>query len=495
MRRWQVWFFRRPVQIVFWIVVIAAARFLVSSTREHARWSTWWRSVTRPEPAIVAPRDGRSAPPEGWTPVARAAMPAVVNIASARTVRGPAGPATPFFSDPFFRFFFGPERAPRRERSLGSGVIVTRDGYVLTNIHVVEGAQDIRVTLGDRRDFTARLVGADSKTDIAVLKLPAGSFSIIPLGDSKRVDVAEVVLAIGNPFGLSQTVTMGIVSAVGRANLGIADYEDFIQTDAAINPGNSGGALVNARGELIGINTAIFSQNGGYMGIGVAVPVNMGRQVMEQIIKRGRLTRGYLGLTVQDLTPAVARGLGLSEARGVLVADVSPDGPAAAAGIKRGDVITAVDDKPVDDVGHFRNLVADTPPGTRVRLTVKREEREEPIEVAVGELPDRAPTAAAGARGRPDAAGLSVADVTPELARRLGLPSRVNGVVVTEVSPTGRAAEAGLRPGDVIQEVNRRTVRSAQDFTRALAEAADRDLVLLVNRAGTTAYVVIDRAA
>ncbi|OLB93746.1 MAG: hypothetical protein AUH30_19410 [Candidatus Rokubacteria bacterium 13_1_40CM_68_15] len=496
MRRWQVWFFRRPVQMVFWIVVIAAAWFLVSSTREHARWSTWWRSVTRPEPALVAPRDGRSAPPEGWTPVARAAMPAVVNIASARTVRGPAGPATPFFSDPFFRFFFGPERAPRRERSLGSGVIVTRDGYVLTNNHVVEGAQDIRVTLGDRREFTARLVGADSKTDIAVLKLPAGSFSIIPLGDSKRVDVAEVVLAIGNPFGLSQTVTMGIVSAVGRANLGIADYEDFIQTDAAINPGNSGGALVNARGELIGINTAIFSQNGGYMGIGFAVPVNMGRQVMEQIIKRGRLTRGYLGLTVQDLTPAVARGLGLSEARGVLVADVSPDGPAAAAGIRRGDVITAVDGKPVDDVGHFRNLVADTPPGTRVRLTVKRDGREEPIEVAVGELPDRTPTAAAaGARGRPDAAGLSVADVTPELVRRLGLPSGIHGVVVTEVSPTGRAAEAGLRAGDVIQEVNRRPVRSAQDFTRALTEAADRDLVLLVNRAGTTAYVVIDRAA
>src|SRR3989454_7755533 len=496
MRRWQVWFFRRPVQMVFWIVVIAAAWFLVSSTREHARWSTWWRSVTRPEPALVAPRDGRSAPPEGWTPVARAAMPAVVNIASARTVRGPAGPATPFFSDPFFRFFFGPERAPRRERSLGSGVIVTRDGYVLTNNHVVEGAQDIRVTLGDRREFTARLVGADSKTDIAVLKLPAGSFSIIPLGDSKRVDVAEVVLAIGNPFGLSQTVTMGIVSAVGRANLGIADYEDFIQTDAAINPGNSGGALVNARGELIGINTAIFSQNGGYMGIGFAVPVNMGRQVMEQIIKRGRLTRGYLGLTVQAATPAVARGLGLSEARGVLVADVSPDGPAAAAGIRRGDVITAVDGKPVDDVGHFRNLVADTPPGTRVRLTVKRDGREEPIEVAVGELPDRTPTAAAaGARGRPDAAGLSVADVTPELVRRLGLPSGIHGVVVTEVSPTGRAAEAGLRAGDVIQEVNRRPVRSAQDFTRALTEAADRDLVLLVNRAGTTAYVVIDRAA
>src|SRR3989442_9105370 len=370
-------------------------------------------------------------------------MPAVVNIASARTVRGPAGPPTPFFSDPFFRFFFSPERAPRRERSLGSGVIVTRDGYVLTNNHVVEGAQDIRVTLGDRREFTARLVGADSKTDIAVLKLPAGSFTIIPLGDSKRVDVAEVVLAIGNPFGLSQTVTMGIVSAVGRANLGIADYEDFIQTDAAINPGNSGGALVNARGELIGINTAIFSQNGGYMGIGFAVPVNMGRQVMEQIIKRGRLTRGYRGLTVQDLTPAVARGLGLWEARGVLVGDVSPDGPAPAAGIRRGDVITAVDDKPVDDVGHFRNLVADTPPGTRVRLTVKRDGREEPIEVAVGELPDRTPTAAAaGAPGRPGAARPSRARVPTRLGPRPRPPPPVHRRAGDRMLPNRRGAEA-----------------------------------------------------
>src|SRR5437899_4487433 len=395
MRRWQVWFFRRPVQMVFWIVVIAAAWFLVSSTREHARWSTSWRSVTRPEPAIVAPRDGSSAPPEGWTPVARAAMPAVVNIASARTVRGPAGQPTPFFSDPFFRFFFGPERAPRRERSLGSGVIVTRDGYVLTNNHVVEGAQDIRVTLGDRREFTARLVGADSKTDIAVLKLPAGSFSIIPLGDSKRVDVAEVVLAIGNPFGLSQTVTQGIVSAVGRADLGIADYEDFIQTDAPINPGNSGGALVDARGALIGINTAIFSQTGGSQGIGFAVPVNMARQVMEQLVRRGRLTRGYLGVSLQEVTPALARGLGVSAERGVIVGDVAPDSPAARAGLKRGDVIIAVDGTPIDDAGRFRNLVAGTAPRTTLKLTILRDGREQTLDVAGGEMPERGPATAA----------------------------------------------------------------------------------------------------
>src|SRR2546426_3345223 len=448
MRRWQVWFFRRPVQMVFWIVVIAAAWFLVSSTREHARWSTWWRSVTRPEPALVAPRDGRSAPPEGWTPVARAAMPAVVNIASARTVRGPAGPATPFFSDPFFRFFFGPERAPRRERSLGSGVIVTRDGYVLTNNHVVEGAQDIRVTLGDRREFTARLVGADSKTDIAVLKLPAGSFSIIPLGDSKRVDVAEVVLAIGNPFGLSQTVTQGIVSAVGRADLGIADYEDFIQTDAPINPGNSGGALVDARGALIGINTAIFSQTGGSQGIGFAVPVNMARQVMEQLVRRGRLTRGYLGVSLQEVTPALARGLGVSVERGVIVGDVAPDSPAARAGLKRGDVILAVDGTPVDDVGRLRNLIAGTAPGTTLKLTVLRDGREQTLDVALGETPERGPTTAAPPSA-PERPGLSVTDVTPEVAKKLGLPPGLAGALVTEVIPGGPAAEAGLRPGDV----------------------------------------------
>jgi serine protease Do len=489
MRRWQVWFFGRSGQGLFWLAVVLVGTFLVTAGAGRARW--WW-PFQRPAAAVLAVPTGASVPADGWTAVAKAAMPAVVNVAAARTVRGPEGPSAPFFSDPFFRFFPGPESAPRRERSLGSGVVVTPDGYVLTNNHVVEGAQDIRVTLADRRELTAKLVGADPKTDLAVLKLTGSGFPVVALGDSSRVAVAEVVLAIGSPFGLSQTVTMGIVSAVGRANVGIADYEDFIQTDAAINPGNSGGALVNAAGGLIGINTAIFSQSGGYMGIGFAVPINMARHVIDQLVTRGRLTRGYLGVAVQEVTPAMARGLGLGASPGLLVGDVAPDGPAARAGVQRGDVITAIDGKPVQDAGHFRNLVAGTPPGTRVRLSIAREGREQTLEVATGQLPERAPAAAA-APGKPDPVGLAAGDVTDDVARRLGLPRGLQGALVTAVLPGGLAAEAGLRPGDVIQEVDRRPVRSAHDLAQALKQARDRDLVALVNRAGRTAYVVIDR--
>jgi serine protease Do len=442
-------------------------------------------------PAVVPAQPVASGAPGGWTAVAKAAMPAVVNIASARTVRAPE--QGPYSSDPFFRFFFGaPEIAPRRERSLGSGVIVTPDGYVLTNNHVVEGAQDIRVTLADRRELRAHLVGSDPRTDLAVLKLPGRGFPTVPLGDASRVEVAEVVLAIGNPFGLGQTVTMGIVSAVGRANVGIADYEDFIQTDAAINPGNSGGALVNVRGELIGINTAIVSQSGGSMGIGFAVPVNMAGSVMDQLIKRGRVTRGYLGVTVQEATPALGRGLGLPATGGALVSDPVPDGPAARAGLQRGDLITMIDGERVADVGHFRNLVAGTTPGTRVRLTLLRGGREQAVVVTVDELPEQKP-APAPAAGRPDLLGFSVADLTADVARKLGLPADVRGAVVTDVRPGGLAAEAGVRPGDVIHEVNRRPVRSAREFGQAVAQAGGGDLVLLVNRRGHTAYLILER--
>jgi serine protease Do len=371
--------------------------------------------------------------------------------------------------------------------------MITADGYVLTNNHVVEGARDIRVTLPGHGELSAKIVGADPKTDLAVLKVPGSGFAVVPFGDSSRVEVAEIVLAIGSPFGLTQTVTMGIVSAVGRANVGIADYEDFIQTDAAINPGNSGGALVNVRGELIGINTAIFSQTGGYMGIGFAVPANMARSVMDQLVKRGRLTRGYLGVAVQELTPTLARGLELPATRGILVGDVMPDSPAAKAGLRRGDVIVAIGGKPVEDTGHFRNLVAGTAPGTRAQLTILRAGKEQTVELTVGDLPERTASAAV-APGEPDPLGLSVSDVTPEVARRLGLPAGQQGVVVTAVSPGGLAAEAGLRPGDVVQEVNRRPVRSTKDFVQAVEQAGGKDLVLLVNRQGSTAYAVLERS-
>ena len=488
MRRWQTWFYRPPTQVLFWALVLLVGWLLIGKTgRPH-----WWWPFERPAPAIVlAP--AASGAPNGWTGVAKAAMPAVVNISSARIVRGPDRPSGPLSSDPFFRFFFGPERGPRREQSLGSGVIVTSDGYVLTNNHVIDGAQEIRVTLDDQREFKAKLVGADPHTDLAVLKLSGSGFSLMALGDSSHVEVAEVVLAVGNPFGLSRTVTMGIVSAVGRANVGIADYEDFIQTDAAINPGNSGGALVNSVGALIGINTAIFSESGGYQGIGFAVPVNMARQVMDQLVTRGRLTRGYLGVAVQEVTPAVARGLGLTAGRGILVADVIPDGPAARAGLKRGDVITAVGDKPVSDAGQFRNLVASTAPGTRVRLTILRDGREQKVEVAVADLPER-PSAAAPVPGTSAHVGLAVADATPDVARKIGLTPGLQGALVAEVAPGSPAAEAGVRPGDLIQEVNRQPVRSAKDFATAVERAGNGDLVVLVNRAGGTAYLVIERA-
>src|SRR5947208_6619316 len=487
MRRWQTWFFRPSVQIPLWVLVFVAGWTIVNGTWDRPRLA-----FEHSAPGMASPRDTSTAL-EGWTSVAKAAMPAVVNIATSRMTPGQRSGPLP--NDPFFRFFFGdPGARPRREQSLGSGVIVTRDGYVLTNNHVVEGAQDIRVTLADRRELKGTLVGADPKTDLAVLKLAGSGLPAMPIGEG-RVEVAEVVLAIGSPFGLSQTVTQGIVSAVGRANLGIADYEDFIQTDAAINPGNSGGALVNARGELIGINTAIVSESGGYAGIGFAVPTIMAKQVMEHVVKRGRVTRGYLGVGVQEATPVVVRALGVSNARGVLVADVASDGPATRAGLKRGDLITAIDDKAVDDVGHFRNLIAGTPPGSKVRVKVVRDgSREQTLEVDVGELPaDRGPVPASARAPASGTLGLGILDMTPEINRKLALPPGTQGVVVAEVAPGGRAAEAGLRPGDVIQELNRQPIRSAQDFSRALQYANGRDVLVLVNRGGNAAYVAIER--
>ena len=441
-------------------------------------------SVTaQPAPSVASP----------WTTVAKTAMPSVVNIASARLVRG----RSPFSGDPFFRFFFdAPDVAPRRERNQGSGVIISADGLVLTNHHVVEDAHEIRVALGDRREFRARLVGSDPRTDLAVLRLPGRGFPAIPLGDSDKVDIADTVLAIGNPFGLGQTVTLGIVSALGRANLGIADYEDFIQTDTAINPGNSGGALVNARAELIGINTAIFSRSGGYQGIGFAVPINLARAVTDHIVRHGRVIRGAIGVTVQDLTPALARGLGLPDLRGVLVNDLAAGGPGARAGLQRGDVILRVGDRATDDAGHHRNVVAQLVPGARVRLTVRRGAREQAFDVEVTERVERAARPSpANDEARQDPLGMSIADLTPELRRQLRLPRDLAGVVVTNVQNGGLAEESGLRAGDLILEVNRQAVRAARDVARLFAEARGKDVVLLVSRGGQTAYLVIDRGA
>jgi Do/DeqQ family serine protease len=334
----------------------------------------------------------RLRPGADFTGIARRTTPAVVNISALQVYRTRR---SPFFSDPFFREFFGgdlPFRTPREERrtSLGSGVLVSSDGLIVTNVHVVQQARQIGVTTADGRHYSARLIGSDPPTDIAVLRIDGSDHRTLAWGDSARAAVGEYVLAVGNPFQLSQTVTMGIISATGRSNIGIADYEDFIQTDAAINPGNSGGALVDVRGALIGINTAIYSETGGYQGIGFAVPANLARRVVEQILEHGRVRRGWVGITkIGTLDDALARTLGLGDTRGAVVWELLRRGPAARAGIQPGDVVIAVDGTLLADAAAFRRILADAPVGSRLRLELLREGRRITADLEVEELPDQ----------------------------------------------------------------------------------------------------------
>jgi len=433
----------------------------------------------------------------GFGPIVKKAQPEVVNISTSKVVKTPTG-----FSggqmDPFFRQFFGGEmprgnQAPRarKEHSLGSGVIVSPEGYILTNNHVVDGATDVRVTMGDKREFQARVVGTDPQIDIAVLKIDADHLPAITIGDSSQVQVGDYALAIGNPFGVGQTVTMGIVSATGRGGLGIEDYEDFIQTDAPINPGNSGGALINDRGELIGINTAILTHSDGNQGIGFAVPVNLARQVMDQILKNGKVTRAYLGIIPQEVTPAIAKAFHATEMRGALVGDVSANSPAERAGIQKGDIIMDVNGKPVSDPNQLRMSISMMEPGSTVKVNVLRDGKPAQFTVKLDELPvkqERASADKPGAQGSLD--GVEVENLTPQDARELNLPARTGGVVVTSVDPGSQAAEAGLRKGDVIQEVNRKPVHNANEFEQAVRNAGKSPL-LLVNRQGNTLFLAV----
>jgi serine protease Do len=448
-----------------------------------------------------------TAPPldQGFVGVAKSATPAIVNISTTRTVKGPSGaPMTPFFEDPFFRQFFGDEfhrqfEVPkeRREQSLGSGVIVDAGGLIITNNHVVEKADEIKVLLGDKREFKGKVVGTDPKTDIALIKIDAKGLPAVPWGDSDKLQVGEYVLAIGNPFGLNQTVTMGIVSAVGRANVGIAEYEDFIQTDAAINPGNSGGALVNVRGELVGINTAIFSQSGGYMGVGFAVPSNMAKSVMDNLVKSGKVTRGWLGVSIQDVTPDLAKQFAIPEAKGALVTDVLENSPSAKAGIQQGDVIVSYDGKPVDNPGGLRNHVAQTLVGKKVKVGVIREKKEKEFEVTIVEQPkdisrkgEEEP--AASEEISTALAGIEVGDLTSDLSRRYGLSKADKGVLITRIEPGSTAAESGLREGDLVVEINRQTVKSVKDYNRLVSKVGKQDtILLLVNRQGRSTYFAL----
>ena len=486
-------------------VGIMAGIFLLSGIIVGIIFSSrldWLPSATSaPMENAVAPISGTT--PPNFVPVVKAVMPAVVNIATTRMVKQGGQMPGPTMDDPLFRQFFGEEffhrfQAPRdrRESSLGSGVIVDSTGYIVTNNHVVAKADEIKVLLNDKREFTGKVVGTDPKSDLAVIKINAKDLPVIPWGDSDKLEVGEYVLAIGNPFGLNQTVTQGIVSAVGRANVGIADYEDFIQTDAAINPGNSGGALVNSHGQLVGINTAIFSRSGGYMGIGFAVPSNMTRTVMDSLLKGGKVVRGWLGVSIQDVTPDLAKQFGLKDSRGALVSEIIPDSPAAAAGIQSGDVITAFNGKTVESTSILRNTVAQTPVGKTVKVELLREKKSMSIDVKITEQPkDIAQVDGETVQGdgtNTALAGVEVRNLTPQIARQLGLPPGTTGVVIAGVEQGSTAEEAGLQEGDVIMEINRQPVRNIGDFKRLSSKLSKKDsTLLLINRQGRKLFLAI----
>ncbi len=423
--------------------------------------------------------------------VAAAVKPAVVNISSTKTIKK-RGMQSPFFDDPFFRRFFGNEfqfERPRehKESGLGSGVIVDKDGHILTNNHVIKDADEIKVKLSDKREFKGKIIGSDPKTDLAVIKIDSNHLPVLKLGDSDKLKVGETVIAVGNPFGLNQTVTSGIVSATGRANVGIADYEDFIQTDAPINPGNSGGALVNVRGELVGINTAIFSTSGGYQGIGFAIPSNMAKAVMDNLINKGKVVRGWLGVSIQPVTPDLAKQFEIKDDKGALVADVVEEGPAEKAGIQRGDVVVEFDGKEVNDPSSLRNSVAGTPPGKKVTVKIMRDGKMQTVDVAIAELPADLQKLRGGFDNL--LKGVAVQGLTPELKKNLDVPKRITGVVVTDIDE-GSPAAGLLLTNDVIIEVNRKRIGSSKDYEAVVSKIkSGQDVLLLVFRNGSTTYL------
>jgi serine protease Do len=378
--------------------------------------------------------------------------------------------------------------------------VVIQAGIVVTNNHVVEDADEIQVTAQDGREFSAEVVGTDPKSDLAVVRLHGDASGLAPveMGDSSRLRLGDVVLAIGNPFGVGQTVTMGIVSAKGRADVGIIDYEDFIQTDAAINPGNSGGALVDMEGRLVGINTAILSRSGGYQGIGFAIPTNMARPIVQSLLTQGKVVRGWLGVSIQDIDQDLAKAMGLESTNGVLISDVGAGSPAAAAGLKRGDVVLKVNDQPVDSTGRLRNSIASSGAAARVKLLVLRGGKERVITVELGKMPGgesaggkSSPAAPGGGPSSLD--GITLEEQTPAMRDRYQLPTRVRqGVLITGVQSGSSAARAGLRPGDVLLEVDRRKVTSIASFERLWKRAKGKTL-LLVFRRGRTFFVVVDK--
>jgi len=428
-----------------------------------------------------------AAPPDSFAGVAKAVKPAVVNIFSTRLVR------TQDPREEFFRRFFGetlPERL-QRQQSLGSGFIVSSDGYIATNAHVVDQAEQIHVKLSNRDEYDAKLIGVDPKTDVALIKIkPHGELPTVHLGDSEDLEVGDWVIAIGNPFGLAATVTAGIVSAKGRV-IGAGPYDDFIQTDASINPGNSGGPLINTRGEVVGVNSAIFSRSGGSIGIGFAIPVNLARHVIDELRQKGKVARGWLGVSVQDLTPALAQTFGLDHPRGALVVEVTPDGPGDHAGLTRGDVIVEYNGTLIEDSHQVPALVAESKVGDIAKVKILRNAEEQTLNMVIAEQPSE--RSARGER-RPSGPewGLSLTDLTPALARRFGIPAGVRGAMVRAVADGSPADQAGFEAGDVIRQVGQVPVTSARTCQQALDRAGDQ-VRLLIQRGPNVGYSVLSR--
>jgi serine protease Do len=452
-------------------------------------------SPSRAQTSSVLP-----AAPGSFSSLVKKAKASVVNISTVKTIAGglahpfsfggPAGPNDPLRD--FFDRFFG-DQMPKdfKQKNLGSGFIIDKEGFILTNNHVVEKADEITVKLADGKSFLANIVGRDPKTDLALIRIESDhDLTPLPMGDSDSLEVGDWVVAMGNPFGLDNTVTAGIVSAKYR-HIGAGPYENFIQTDASINPGNSGGPLLNTRGEVIGINTVIFSQTGGSIGIGFAIPINMAKEILEQL-KKGKVVRGWLGVMIQKITPELKNKLGLQDEKGALVADVSSGGPAEKAGIQRGDVIVSFDGKKIHEMNDLPYIVASTPIGKAVPLKVIRKGRENVFEVKIGELKEeKRGLEEEGKSGAEKRLGMKVEDLTPQLAKDLGLPE-TEGLVIVQVDGSSPAAEAGLRPGDVILELDQGPVKDATDFLKKINRYKEGDTILfLIKRGDSTLYVTL----
>ena len=496
------------------LAVLAAGALTTGAASWHTFAAEPQKAATVSTPITHAIAGGR----DSYNDIVSVAAPAVVTIRTEGTAKmmptlfeGQDGQDGQDPEDLLRRFFGdrfgggqGTQRGPRtprtqrapKQRALGSGVIVTTDGYILTNNHVVEGAEEIKVELTDDRTVSAKLIGTDKPSDLALLKISAGDLHPIAIGNSENVKVGDVVLAVGNPLGIGQTVTMGIISAKGRSTaVGDGGDEDFLQTDAPINHGNSGGALVNMRGELVGINSQILSSNDGNIGIGFAIPANMARNVMEQLRTTGKVTRARLGVTVQGVTPEIAENLGLKQASGAIVSNVGEGSAAEKAGIKRGDIIQSFNGLPVHDTNTLRNRVAEAGPGSSASVVILRDGSEQKLTVKLDEA--AASMAARNSDREPAASedktslGVAVTPLTPELAERAKASKNARGLLIEDVNPNGRAADAGIQAGDVIQEVNRQPVKSVNDLKAALKQSSGRPTLLLIQRQGSDIFVTV----